>query len=52
MVATAAVIRARSSFKLAGKVGKNFVLTYPHTEKWLSLKFRILATPLILKISM
>jgi len=34
MVATVSVIRARSSFKLAGKGGiKNLSLTYPHTEK-------------------
>jgi hypothetical protein len=46
MVETAAVIRARSSSKLAGKVcvgggGEDLALTYPHTEKWSSLQFRI-----------
>ena len=34
LVATASVIRARSSFKLAGRGGtKTFPLAYPHTEK-------------------
>jgi hypothetical protein len=39
MVATASFMRARSSFKLAGRGGtKTLSLIYPHTEKFRDVK--------------